>query len=248
MACFVAIGIGVVAVTDTDPSPVPTEPAPGDPAIWMPNSESSLTTDSTSVDVLITKPGPCDGGRRPTPLRPGVVFEDTRVVITFTVRPRPPVSGFATCPAVLVPARVELGRPIGDRELVDPWCAGRTLRTGWCAEDLGIRWVPPGREPSIRKAQVRWSRSEPLDERHVRVFWNCQYNDSERFAHADRAGQPGDGGYKIAVYVYVRADGAACRSQERHTDIRVDPGTSHQPIIPAPVETPPPPKSQRGGN
>jgi hypothetical protein len=82
----------------------------------------------------------CNSGETGEVLTPTVVEEEDKVVITFTVAPRPP--GAASCPGNKpVPYEVTLPSAVGDRALVDGAClSGPSVTTSHCLDE-GTRWI-----------------------------------------------------------------------------------------------------------
>jgi len=131
----VSTGPTAPSTTTTTPS---RQPEPGDPATWVvdPVPSGLPSADASTVSVLVTREG-CYSGETGRVLRPGVVVEDTRIVVTFTVESAG--EGVFTCqgnPAVAY--RVDVGEPLGDRALVD----GRCIDGAGHCEDDGVRWQP----------------------------------------------------------------------------------------------------------
>jgi hypothetical protein len=109
----------------------------GDPTTWRVDG-NEVTSASTSVTVLATRIA-CNDGVTGELLEPQVRYTMTAVVITVDAEPSP---GMHTCPGNdVVPVTVELGSPIGDRTLVDGWCADPTSTTP-CEGDGDVRWTP----------------------------------------------------------------------------------------------------------
>jgi hypothetical protein len=124
-----------------------TQPSAGDPAVWMLDSSSLLTSASDTFTARITRLG-CSGGVTGNVLDPDISLTDTQVVVTFKVEALPVLGSNAgyTCPGNdRVDHIVKLGAPIGSRVLVDGNCLpGRPAeRTAFC-EDHGERWHPSG--------------------------------------------------------------------------------------------------------
>ncbi|KRA38863.1 MULTISPECIES: hypothetical protein [unclassified Nocardioides] len=74
-------------------------------------------------------------------LEPHVVYEDSRVVLTFRVGPH---SDGGTCPSnKRVRYDVTLAEPLGDRALIDGQCmaTGEAGSTSHCLPDA-VRWKP----------------------------------------------------------------------------------------------------------
>jgi hypothetical protein len=127
--------------SDAAPS---TEPAPGDPAVWLTDSTDVPTTTASSFTALVTRQG-CSGGVTGRVLRPGVVATDTEVIVRFSAEALG--DGAHDCPSNdWVPYQVDIGQPLGDRALVDGECreGEQAKGTASCNEEaaLGVRWRP----------------------------------------------------------------------------------------------------------
>lgn len=111
----------------------------GDTAVWDLDPASLPTESSTAVTALVTRLG-CNGGRTGKVLEPVVSADGEQVVVTFSVEPVPG----GDCPGNdSVPYVVELGGPLGDRELVDGAClSGDAASTSHCS-DGAVRWPAP---------------------------------------------------------------------------------------------------------
>lgn len=112
--------------------------AGGDPAVWNIDSNDRPTPASVSFTALVTRLG-CNGGETGEVLAPSIAKEEARIVVTFTVDALP--AGAHTCPGNKhVPLMVDIGEPIGQRELVDGAClSGEAVRTSFCS-DGAARW------------------------------------------------------------------------------------------------------------
>jgi hypothetical protein len=114
--------------------------AKGDPAVWTVKSRDDISSRSTSFTVQVSRLG-CNDGVTGTVLQPIVRADETRVVVTFVVQRAEP--GGHTCqgnrPAPFV---VDLGGPIGKRQLVDGACraGSEASTTAWCVVDGSVRW------------------------------------------------------------------------------------------------------------
>lgn len=125
---------------DTSSSPTTAAvAAPSDPAFWaMPQQQ--LDSTSTTFVANVVRLG-CNGGVTGEVFEPEIVIDDSRIVITFTVESAPA----GRCPTNdAVPYVVDIGQPIGDRQLVDGAClpGGAAASTMWCGPD-GVRWKAP---------------------------------------------------------------------------------------------------------
>lgn len=129
---------------------VVSEAEPGDPATWRTDPDAPPDPRSTSITALVTRLG-CASGETGPVLRPGVLREVDRITITFTVEA---IHGFQDCQGnPEVRYVVDLGEPLGDRELVDGGCTDEAPRgQPSCPTDDGLRWRPtvvtsPGTSP-----------------------------------------------------------------------------------------------------
>jgi hypothetical protein len=148
----IAVLVGVVSTDSGDgsqivagPRPataIPATPEPGDPATWDVDPDAPPSAGASTFTALVTRAG-CHSGVTGTVLRPGVVFEDGEVVVTFTVARAG--DGFYACPGNdQVPYEVDLGQPLGDRRLVDGGCGpgAEASGTSYCESRRGVRWPP----------------------------------------------------------------------------------------------------------
>lgn len=126
---------GEVAVGNTDSA------IEGDVAVWDVDVANPPAGTATTVAALVTRLG-CSGGETGEILKPVVSADGERVVVTFSVEALP--DGDYACPGNnSVPYVIELGEPLGDRELVDGAClSGDAASTSFCAEGA-VRWSPP---------------------------------------------------------------------------------------------------------
>lgn len=130
-------------------APTSTVPRPGaargDTAVWYVTppggSAPELTSRSTSFTAYVTRLG-CSGGGTGPVLEPTVDISETAFTVTFSVKTLPP--GGYTCPGnTAVPFTVNLGRPLGNRQLIDGACrsGGQASTTAWCVNG-SVRWRP----------------------------------------------------------------------------------------------------------
>jgi hypothetical protein len=109
-------------------------------ATWNLAPDQALDARTTSFVANVSRVG-CNSGETGSVNDPDITVEDDRILIAFTVSPGEP--GSATCPGNLpVAYEVELPKPIGDRELVDPACIGTSVSDGDACIDSGIRYPP----------------------------------------------------------------------------------------------------------
>ena len=114
----------------------------GAAAVWAIDPSQSVTSSSESLTVAVMRLG-CNGGVTGPVRRPSIQISQSNIVVTFTVEPLPPGTG-ARCPGNdQVAYTLDLGEPIGDRQLVDGACVtdGDAGTTSYCA-DSGVRWQP----------------------------------------------------------------------------------------------------------
>lgn len=136
-----------VPKTDTTVPPVETsspttvEPSRadvGDAAIWVVDAAAPPSEGSDSFAALVTRPA-CSSGVTGEVDEPVLIIGETEIVVTFTVEPLPP--GQYTCPSNDVVAYVvDVGEPVGRRDLVDGACAsGEAASTSVCSNGP-LRW------------------------------------------------------------------------------------------------------------
>jgi len=114
-------------------------PTTGDLATWELAAPASVTAETRSLDLRVTRAG-CSGGVTGDVLAPRVQYEDDRVVVTTDVEPLG--DGTWTCPGNdAVPVTVELDEALGDRELVDGGCLAAEAE-GMRLCDDAVRWRP----------------------------------------------------------------------------------------------------------
>lgn len=103
---------------------------PGATAVWTPAQPPKPS--DTSFTAHVTRLG-CSSGVTGHVRKPTVKATDDQITVTFTVDPLP--EAFYSC--IGNPSStylVELGEPIGDRELVDGACEGKAAETSFCGE------------------------------------------------------------------------------------------------------------------
>lgn len=91
--------------------------AQGEPALWWPAPGQDVGPDTQVLDVMVLEQE-CASGQRATGRikDPKVERDDRQVIVTFTVEP----VGEATCPSnPPTPHQLDLGEPLGDRQLLD---------------------------------------------------------------------------------------------------------------------------------
>jgi hypothetical protein len=138
-----ALVLAVAAVTLAGCVAAPPPPPPPGPSvgIWELSDIDAVDATTERIDVEVTRLE-CSGGVTGEVLEPVVTLEADRILIRTDVAPLP--DGAYTCQGNdRVPVTIELGEPIGDRELVDAACLDEAAAsTGFCQDD-GVRWVPP---------------------------------------------------------------------------------------------------------
>lgn len=103
---------------------------PGATAVWTPAQPPKPS--DTSFTAKVTRLG-CSSGVTGHVRKPTVTTTDDQITVTFTVDPLPE----ATYNCIGNPSStylVELGEPIGDRELVDGACDGEAAGTSYCVK------------------------------------------------------------------------------------------------------------------
>jgi hypothetical protein len=113
------------------------------------NDTEPISTASSSFTAHVMRLG-CSGGQTGTVLPPEIVWSDDQVSVTFGVEALPQDVAY-TCPGNdAVSFVVELGQPIGQRQLVDGACASEVAAgTSFC-RDQGVRWpLEAGAESSV---------------------------------------------------------------------------------------------------
>lgn len=132
----------------TDPSPASTTTTTttvaqpkGEVATWRIESAEDVAGNATSFPANVSRLG-CNDGETGEVLAPTIELDASQIVVTFTVAPAEP--GGHTCPSNdIVKFVVDVGEPIGNRELVDGACRNGSdaATTSWCA-DGAVRWAP----------------------------------------------------------------------------------------------------------
>jgi hypothetical protein len=128
-ATAVTAAVVVAACTSSEPTheatmAVPTVSSatvsPGAaPAVWRPATGGAPDPRASTVDVLVTRVS-CSSGVTGDVVAPSIQQAGDRVVVTFEVTPEVTV---ARCPSNdWVPYRIDLGAPLGGRQLVDGRC------------------------------------------------------------------------------------------------------------------------------
>lgn len=113
----------------------------GDTAIWEIEDASPPTSESTAFTASVTRLG-CASGETGEVQEPDVAIEAERVVVTFTVEALS--GGDYDCPGNdWVPFQVDIGEPLGDREIVDGACLGGEAATTSFCSDGPVRLSPP---------------------------------------------------------------------------------------------------------
>ena len=108
--------------------------------IWQLKDADAVDATTHTLDIEVSRLE-CSGGETGEVLDPVVTIEDDRILIRTDVAPLP--EGAYGCPDNdWVRVTIELGEPLGDRELVDAACLDdRAVSTVFC-EDDGVRWRP----------------------------------------------------------------------------------------------------------
>jgi hypothetical protein len=132
----------IVEQPATDPrlDPSVEEDEDGDIAVW--GIGEGLPTRSTEAFTASVYRLECSGGETGEVLPPDVSVEETKIVVTFSVKPLPEGVAYTCQGNPSVPYLVELGEPVGERELVDGAClSGEAVTTSFCLEGP-VRWSP----------------------------------------------------------------------------------------------------------
>jgi hypothetical protein len=117
-------------------------PEPGTTAVWTTDPHAPPSSTASTFTALVFRLE-CNDGVTGRVLRPGVAFDETQVVVTFTVARKANPAEASTCQGNgAVPVQVDLGQQLGTRDLVDGSCApgNEALSTSWCVYDHGVRW------------------------------------------------------------------------------------------------------------
>lgn len=124
--------------TSTPTTVEPSRAGVGDAAIWVVDAAAPPSEGSDSFAALVTRPA-CSGGVTGEVYEPVLTIGETEIVVTFTVEPLPP--GQYTCPSNDVVAYVvDVGEPVGRRDLVDGACVtGEAASTSVCSNGP-LRW------------------------------------------------------------------------------------------------------------
>ena len=112
----------------------------GDTAVWSIEGDDPPTPSTEAFTASVSRLG-CSGGRSGEVLPPDVSMKEDEIVVTFTVESLP--EGAYTCQGnPSVPYLVDVGEPVGDRDLVDGAClSGGAATTSFCSEGA-VRWSP----------------------------------------------------------------------------------------------------------
>lgn len=110
----------------------------GETAVWRANPEDPPTSSAETFTALVTRLD-CSSGVTGEVLEPSIVVRHDAVVVTFEVAPLP--RGNYTCQGNdEVPYVVDVGEPIGVRDVVDGAClSGEAQSTSFCT-DGAVRW------------------------------------------------------------------------------------------------------------
>ena len=141
-------------VTTTNETSVSGAPVHGAPAVWLTGAGllaagitggggGVITSSSTSFTANVIRLE-CSSGITGEVLAPEIVLSEPEIVISFSVAPLAQGEGEYSCPGnPPVPYVVELGEPIGARQLIDAAClpGGAAETTTSCA-DGAARWSP----------------------------------------------------------------------------------------------------------
>jgi hypothetical protein len=141
-------------VATTYETSVSDDPVHGASAVWLTGAQlaamgitdgagGQIANGSTSFTANVIRLE-CSGGVTGQVLAPEIVLSDSEIVISFSVEPLPQGEVEYTCPGnPPVPYVVELGEPIGLRQLIDAAClpGGAAETTTLCA-DGAARWSP----------------------------------------------------------------------------------------------------------
>lgn len=131
LVAFVVLAIGIAAVSvalDDDEKDESFEPA-----VWSINGGSPVGPDDESFVAQVMRVE-CNSGQTGEVRKPTFAISERRIVVTFGVEPSS--QGDVTCEGnAPVAYTVELGEPIGRRDVVDGAClSGPVADTGLCRE------------------------------------------------------------------------------------------------------------------
>lgn len=116
-ALVIMLCLGVVQLPSSPARPAITDAAP---AVWELDRTHPPAAGATSFAVSVTRLG-CNYGVTGTVVPPRIETTASHIIVTFRVTPGAPAA--ARCPGNRpVPYTVELGEPIGGRQLVDGRC------------------------------------------------------------------------------------------------------------------------------
>ncbi len=108
----------------------------GEPAVWTINEEDPPTKDSQTLRARVSS---LQCGPNTEILEPTLAFHEDEIVVTFTVASLPP--GNYTCVGQgVVEHVVDLGEPIGNRDLIDGTCRNPGGFGGSYCVDGATRW------------------------------------------------------------------------------------------------------------
>jgi hypothetical protein len=112
----------------------------GDTAVWTIENSAVVSPIATSFVAEVSRLG-CSNGVTGMVFDPLITASPSDIVVIFEVESLPP--GEYTCPGNdLVSVDVDLGEPIGNRNLIDGACLeGEAVTTSFC-EGGPIRWQP----------------------------------------------------------------------------------------------------------
>ena len=108
-------------------------------ATWQLVQPRAVTPLSQNIHVSVTRLG-CASGKTGSVLAPEVEFESDRILIRTDVAA---LEGAYECPSNdAVALAINLGQPIGDRQLVDAACLETEASSTTFCLDNGLRWFP----------------------------------------------------------------------------------------------------------
>ena len=99
--------------------------------MWTVEPSQRLDPSSTGFTALVSRLA-CNSGVTGEVYAPKVQVGEDEIIVTFSVAP---TEGAQSCPSNdLVPHRVDLGEPLGDRSLVDGQCrpGAKASTTSFC--------------------------------------------------------------------------------------------------------------------